>query len=128
MIASLSALSRIAHPTVTVASSAIPKLPSPMRISVNSSSVGKSFEEHPAASSVFRMASRRNVDLTVIPRRPWACYAPPMSDKESDQRRDALLLRLLKTPPQPRGERKRPRVKATKEIRVESTASTGDAR
>jgi len=35
-----------------------------------------------------------------------------MSDKESDQRRDALLLRLLKTPPQPRGERKRPRVKS----------------
>jgi hypothetical protein len=35
-----------------------------------------------------------------------------MNDKESDQRRDALLLRLLKTPPEPRVERKRPRAKA----------------
>lgn len=34
-----------------------------------------------------------------------------MSDKESDQRRDELLLRLLRMPPEPRAERKRPRRK-----------------
>ena len=30
-----------------------------------------------------------------------------MDTEDSDQRRDALLLRLLKTPPQPRPKRKR---------------------
>ena len=39
------------------------------------------------------------------------CYPPPMSDKESDQRRDELLLRLLHSPPEARAERKRPREK-----------------
>jgi hypothetical protein len=38
-----------------------------------------------------------------------SCYPPPMSDQGSEdgqvkQRMDALLLRLLKTPPQSRGE------------------------
>jgi hypothetical protein len=36
------------------------------------------------------------------------CYSPPMSDQESEtQQRDALLLKLLKTPPQPRPKRER---------------------
>jgi len=50
-----------------------------------------------------------------------------MNDKESEQRRDALLLRSLKTPPQLRGERKRPRDKAgSKPSRTQSSGTSGE--
>jgi hypothetical protein len=41
-----------------------------------------------------------------------------MSGKKSedDQRLDELLLRLLRTPPQPRAERKRPRAKSGQKL------------
>ena len=52
-----------------------------------------------------------------------------MSDKESDQRRDALLLHLLKTPPQPRAERKRLRAKSDKEAsRTRVSETSGEER
>jgi hypothetical protein len=53
--------------------------------------------------------------------------SPHVNDKECDQRRDALLLRLLKTPPQPRAERKRPRDKAgSKPSRTQSAGTSGE--
>lgn len=47
----------------------------------------------------------RSNNFEMVFRRHFA-YAPVMSDDaDPDQRRDALLLRLLKTPPQPRPKR-----------------------
>ena len=39
-----------------------------------------------------------------------------MSDKDSEQRRDNLLLRLLHTPPEARADRKKPRAKPEGEV------------
>jgi hypothetical protein len=38
-------------------------------------------------------------------------FVPDVSQKESEQRRDKLLLALLKTPPQPRPKRERDKAK-----------------
>jgi hypothetical protein len=43
-----------------------------------------------------------------------------MSDEDSDQRRDALLLKLLNTPPQPRKKRDRGKPKPQPSEGVES--------
>ncbi len=40
-------------------------------------------------------------------------FVPDVSQKESEQRRDKLLLALLKTPPQPRPKRVRAKAKLT---------------
>src|SRR5689334_18705649 len=51
----------------------------------------------------------RRVPLVVLPALILPCYPYRMSDQQNDddQRRDALLRRLLKTPPQPRPKRER---------------------
>ena len=51
-----------------------------------------------------------------------------MDDKKAEDRRDDLLRRLLKTPPQPRADRKRPRGKPDSEPSQSRVSETGDGK
>jgi hypothetical protein len=59
-----------------------------------------------------------------------ACYLPRMNSKEGENSsRDDLLLQLLKTPPQPRAERKRRRPQTVDSPnRIKSPESSGEKR